>query len=86
MGRLPGRGADGIGVIVGPSVRCLTLHLQVQHHLGYPLGVTDRHDLALLAGRFGVAVPQALLIRLTAASLILDRTRLVSGTRARIGA
>jgi hypothetical protein len=38
-------------------VRCLTPQLQVRHHLGYPLGATDRHDLGLLAERFGVAVP-----------------------------
>ena len=25
--------------------------------LGRPMGATDRHDLALLAGAFGVAVP-----------------------------
>jgi hypothetical protein len=39
--------------------RCagLTPQLQVRHHLGYPMGATDRHDLGLLAERFGVAVP-----------------------------
>jgi lincosamide nucleotidyltransferase A/C/D/E len=50
-------GLAGVGVIGGRSVRCLTPQLQVRHHLGYPMGATDRHDLALLAGRFGVAVP-----------------------------
>jgi hypothetical protein len=42
------------------QVRCLTPQLQVHHHLGYPLGATDRHDLGLLAERFGVAVPPAI--------------------------
>jgi lincosamide nucleotidyltransferase A/C/D/E len=54
-GGYPAEGLAGIGEIAGRSVRCLTPELQVRHHLGYPMGATDRHDLALLAGRFGVA-------------------------------
>jgi len=38
-------------------VRCTSARLQVRHHLGYPMTDTDRHDLRLLAERFGVAVP-----------------------------
>jgi lincosamide nucleotidyltransferase A/C/D/E len=56
-GGYPAEGLTGTGEIAGRSVRCLTPDLQVRHHLGYPMGATDRHDLALLAGRFGVAVP-----------------------------
>jgi lincosamide nucleotidyltransferase A/C/D/E len=56
-GGYPAEGLTGTGEIAGRSVRCLTPELQVRHHLGYPLGATDRHDLALLAGAFGVAVP-----------------------------
>ena len=56
-GVYPAEGLTGSGEIAGRSVRCLTPDLQVRHHLGYPIGATDRHDLALLAGAFGVAVP-----------------------------
>jgi len=42
-------------------VRCINANLQVRHHLGYPLTGTDRHDLRLLAERFGVAVPPTVL-------------------------
>jgi lincosamide nucleotidyltransferase A/C/D/E len=56
-GAYPAEGLTGVGTVGGRQVRCLTPELQVRHHLGYPLGATDRHDLALLAERFGVAVP-----------------------------
>lgn len=56
-GAYPAEGLTGLGWVRGRQVRCLTPQLQVRHHLGYPMGVTDRHDLALLAERFGVAVP-----------------------------
>jgi lincosamide nucleotidyltransferase A/C/D/E len=56
-GEYPAEGLSGIGMVAGRQVRCLTPQLQVRHHLGYPLGATDRHDLGLLAERFGVAVP-----------------------------
>jgi hypothetical protein len=53
-------GLSGVGLVSGRYVRCLTPQLQVRHHLGYPLGATDRHDLGLLAERFGVGVPPAI--------------------------
>jgi hypothetical protein len=53
----PADGLTGVGVVGGRYVRCLTPQLQLRHHLGYPLGATDRHDLRLLAERFGVALP-----------------------------
>jgi lincosamide nucleotidyltransferase A/C/D/E len=56
-GAYPAEGLTGVGRVGGRQVRCLTPQLQVRHHLGYPLGATDRHDLGLLAERFGVAVP-----------------------------
>jgi lincosamide nucleotidyltransferase A/C/D/E len=56
-GGYPAEGLTGTGEIAGRPARCLTPDLQVRHHLGYPMGATDRHDLALLAGRFAVAVP-----------------------------
>jgi lincosamide nucleotidyltransferase A/C/D/E len=56
-GEYPAEGLRAVGMVAGRQVRCLTPQLQVRHHLGYPLGATDRHDLGLLAERFGVAVP-----------------------------
>jgi lincosamide nucleotidyltransferase A/C/D/E len=56
-GVYPAEGLTGVGTVGGRQVRCLTPQLQVRHHLGYPLDADDRHDLALLAERFGVAVP-----------------------------
>jgi lincosamide nucleotidyltransferase A/C/D/E len=59
-GEYPVEGLSGVGMVAGRYVRCLTPQLQVRHHLGYPLGASDRHDLGLLAERFGVAVPPAI--------------------------
>jgi lincosamide nucleotidyltransferase A/C/D/E len=56
-GDYPAEGLTATGVIAGRSVRCKTPTLEVRHRLGYPLSAVDRHDLALLARRFGVAVP-----------------------------
>ena len=56
-GAYPAEELTATGVIAGRSVRCKTPALEVRHRLGYPLSATDRHDLALLARRFGVAVP-----------------------------
>jgi lincosamide nucleotidyltransferase A/C/D/E len=56
-GDYPAEGLTGVGVVGGRRVRCVTPQLQVRHHLGYPLAVSDRHDLRLLAERFGVPVP-----------------------------
>jgi lincosamide nucleotidyltransferase A/C/D/E len=53
----PADDLTGAGMVGGRPVRCVTPQLQVRNHLGYPLGATDRHDLGLLAERFGVAVP-----------------------------
>jgi lincosamide nucleotidyltransferase A/C/D/E len=56
-GAYPAEELTATGVIAGRSVRCKSPTLEVRHRLGYPLTATDRHDLALLARRFGVAVP-----------------------------
>ena len=56
-GAYPVEELTATGVIAGRSVRCKRPTLEVRHRLGYPLSATDRHDLALLARRFGVAVP-----------------------------
>jgi hypothetical protein len=55
MGDYPAEELTATGVIAGRSMRCKTASLEARHRLGYPLSVTDRHDLALLARRFGVA-------------------------------
>jgi hypothetical protein len=56
-GDYPAEGLAGSGRVGGREVRCVTAELQIRHYLGYPLGETDRHDLALLGERFGVALP-----------------------------
>lgn len=39
---------DDHGVVVGHSVRCLPLRLQLAVHQGYPARESDRHDVGLL--------------------------------------
>ena len=56
-GLYPEEGLRGEGTIAGRAVRCLTPELQLRHHLGYEWGEQDRRDLALLAERFGLALP-----------------------------
>jgi len=56
-GAYPADGLTGEGEVEGRRVRCLTPGLQLRHHLGYRLEDTDRHDLRLLAGHFGLALP-----------------------------
>jgi lincosamide nucleotidyltransferase A/C/D/E len=56
-GSYPADGLTGVGLIGGRRVRCLTPHLQLRHHLGYPPRTNDRHDLRLLAKKFALSVP-----------------------------
>jgi lincosamide nucleotidyltransferase A/C/D/E len=51
--------ADGYGEgsVLGRVVPCLTPELQIAHHSGYEPRERDRVDLARLADRFGVALP-----------------------------
>jgi lincosamide nucleotidyltransferase A/C/D/E len=51
--------ADGFtdGHVLGRVVPCLSATLQVTHHSGYAPKDKDRRDIALLADRFGLAVP-----------------------------
>jgi lincosamide nucleotidyltransferase A/C/D/E len=56
-GLYPVHGLQGRGEIAGRAVRCTTPELQLRHHLGYPLADRDRHDLRLLARRFGLPLP-----------------------------
>ena len=56
-GCYPADGLTGTGTVAGRRVRCLTPELQLRHHLGYPPGDNDRHDLRLLAERFELGLP-----------------------------
>ena len=56
-GLYPASDLDASGEIGGRSVPCISAGLQLQHHLGYALRETERHDLALLAERCGVPLP-----------------------------
>ena len=49
--------AFGSGSIAGIVVPCLTAGQLVRFHLGYEPQEHDRHDMALLRDRLGVAVP-----------------------------
>jgi lincosamide nucleotidyltransferase A/C/D/E len=57
--RYPPEGFAGEGVIDGGTVRCLTPEVQLECHLGYKPDETDRHDMRLLAERFGLRLPRA---------------------------
>ena len=48
---------SGRGEIVGLSVRCERPQFALRNHSGYELRDTDRHDVALLCGRFGLEPP-----------------------------
>ncbi len=56
-GEYPADGLTAIGSIGGRRIRCLTPQLHLRHHQGYPPGAAGRHDLRLLAGHFGLALP-----------------------------
>jgi lincosamide nucleotidyltransferase A/C/D/E len=56
-GLYPADGLRGHGEIAGRPVLCTTPELQLRHHLGYRLADRDRHDLRLLAERFGLPLP-----------------------------
>jgi lincosamide nucleotidyltransferase A/C/D/E len=53
--------ADGFtsGTIGGEQVGCFSIELQVRFHSGYIPNEKNRHDMRLLAERFGVRLPTA---------------------------
>ncbi len=56
-GAYPHDGLQATGEIKGRTVPCITAELQLRHHLCYAWDENDRHDMVLLADRFGVALP-----------------------------
>jgi len=56
--RYPAMAFGGRGVVDGTPVRCLSPEFQMANHAGYALGETDRHDMRLLAERFGLPLPR----------------------------
>ena len=58
----PAPGFDGIGMVAGERVRCLTPEVQMQCHAnGYEWTETDFQDMRALRDRFGVELPDAYL-------------------------
>ncbi len=57
--RYPPEGFSSEGIIEGKALPCLSPEVQIECHLGYEPGETDRRDVLLLAERFGLAVPRA---------------------------
>jgi lincosamide nucleotidyltransferase A/C/D/E len=49
----------GRGRILDRAVPCLTPQLQVEHHCGYAPADQDRVDMARLADRFGLTLPDS---------------------------
>lgn len=47
----------GIGTIGGSEVRCERPEFAIQCRTGYPPREVDRHDVAALCDRFGIAAP-----------------------------
>jgi lincosamide nucleotidyltransferase A/C/D/E len=56
-GLYPADGLTGTGTIAGLPVRCISVELQLRHHLGWSWTQTDRADLERLAERFGLPLP-----------------------------
>ncbi len=53
-GRYPADDLTARGEIAGHEVRCLSADLQLRFHLGYEWTERDRHDLRVMAERFGM--------------------------------
>lgn len=57
--RYPPDGFRGTGTVAGRSLPCLSAEVQMACHVGYEPDEKDRHDVALLAERFGLKLPPA---------------------------
>jgi lincosamide nucleotidyltransferase A/C/D/E len=49
---------NGVGIINGHPVRCISMEWLVKFHTGYKLDENDYHDVKLLCQRFGISVPE----------------------------
>ena len=56
--RYPPEGFLAEGNVAGHTLPCLTAEVQIECHTGYEPTETDRHDVALLAERFGLPLPR----------------------------
>ncbi|MFD3444402.1 nucleotidyltransferase domain-containing protein [Microbacteriaceae bacterium 4G12] len=56
-GLFPAAGLGGVGSVAGRRVRCISPEVQVEFHRGYEVRDRDRHDVAMLCERFGLALP-----------------------------
>jgi len=56
--RYPPEGFGWTGTIAGQQLPCLGPQTQLLCHLGYEPDDTDRHDVRLLAARFGLELPK----------------------------
>ncbi len=54
---------DARGEIAGRTVACISPALQLRHHTGYEPNERDRVDIARLAARFGLDLPEPLQTR-----------------------
>lgn len=57
--RYPTQGFDGRGAVAGRELPCLTAQVQLECHTGYEPTAVDRHDVGLLAERFGLSLPRS---------------------------
>ena len=56
--RYPPEGFSGLGWVDGREVACLSAEVQVLCHLNYEPDETDRRDMELLAGSYGITLPR----------------------------
>ncbi len=54
----PAEALGGHGVVGGVAVSCEAAEWSVRWHTGYPARPQDRHDVAVLCRRFGMALPE----------------------------
>ena len=57
--RYPPEGFSGTGTVASRNLPCLSAEVQMACHVGYEPDEKDRHDVALLAERFGLKLPPA---------------------------
>ena len=53
----PADALEGIGIIAGQTVRCISPEWTIKFHSGYPLKEKDDHDVSALCEKFGIDLP-----------------------------